>query len=431
MDYNQDRLSGLPDELIYQILSGIDNKYVVQTCLLSSRWKLLWTSMSCLSFSTLHFASLHKFARFVTHVLARRNHQIKASYVKLTFQGAASPVFMNIISKYAFSHNVQEITVSSLLSNHHEFLNNLFNTPLTKKRHFSSRFFAPCHTPKTPWDFLALTTLHLTLSQIKLCDRKKSVDIFSKCVNLKNITLKTFDIEATEVFNIITPQLSDLTLIDGTCSDVINVIAPQLEQLTIIDCSVKNLNVSPGLSSLCYKGCHPTWLSKHRFYSLNKVTINLSICCLNMPYKKEDALETVKTLQALHCARYLKLNTDILECISSFPDLLLHVPSSFSNLISLTIDSDKRRDAYKVKMSTEVRNFFLGNSPSATLLKEPPTKLMIEKEVREDNVTALVASIDDHLLKMKASFKPEDISSRRQIIDKLAKELLRTLWQNC
>lgn len=40
----------------------------------------------------------------------------------------------------------------------------------------------------------ALTTLHL--SEIIMHDRNtgKSVNFFSKCVNLKNITLKTFDI---------------------------------------------------------------------------------------------------------------------------------------------------------------------------------------------------------------------------------------------
>ncbi|KAI3728231.1 hypothetical protein L6452_16864 [Arctium lappa] len=367
---NEDRLSSLPDELIHQILSCIDSKFAVQTCLLSSRWKLLWTSMPCLNFASHHFVSLHKFAKFVTHVLSHRNHQIEVTSVKLDFHGAASQFFVRKIANYVFSHNVQELTVVILPKEHHEFPPCLFNSQSLKHFTLSSYFFAPCVTPKTPWDFPALTSLHL--NEVALCEDNtyKSVDLFSKKLKF------------------------------------INLVAPQLENLTVIDCSIKNPIAPPGLSTLSYRGFPPPQLSKEGFHSLNKVTISLSIYSSNMPFKEKDARKTINLLQEVHSARFLTLNFDIVECISSFPDLISHRPSPFSNLICLDIDSDMRNDAYKVNMSTEARNFLLENSPNATFIMElpeaPPTKAMKQKEARAKRKAKLVADIERHMTELQA-----------------------------
>ncbi|XP_026439314.1 putative FBD-associated F-box protein At5g56440 [Papaver somniferum] len=47
---NEDRISNLPDDLIHEILSFIDMKYVVKTCVLSKRWRYIWTSLPKLRF---------------------------------------------------------------------------------------------------------------------------------------------------------------------------------------------------------------------------------------------------------------------------------------------------------------------------------------------------------------------------------------------
>ncbi|CAH1447732.1 unnamed protein product [Lactuca virosa] len=350
-------------------------KFVVQTCLLSSRWKLLWTTMPYLNFSNYHFGSLlRKFSKFVTHVLSHRNNQVDVSLVKLRFEDAVSQVIVKRIANYAFSHNVQELTIESFSPYQsyypRKYPSCLFISRSLKHFTFSSPF-SPCVTPKTPWDFPALTTLHLL--HIKLCDAltQESLDLFSKCVNLKNLTLDIFTVEDVGVLDIITPRLSTLTLIYGRCSEFVNLVAPQLEKLKVINCSFKYLNAPPGLSLLYYRGhCPPAELCKDRFHSLNKVTICLY---LESPYKEEDARKSINMLQKLHSARYLTLNADIIECISSFPDLLLHHSSPFSNLICLKIDSGVRKDVCQVNMSTEARNFFLDNSPNATIIMELTT----------------------------------------------------------
>ncbi|GJY02953.1 F-box domain, cyclin-like protein [Tanacetum coccineum] len=399
---NQDRLSALPDELIHQILSCFDTKFAVQTSMLSSRWKLIWKSVPCLDFASREFNTLHKFSKFVTHVLSHRNHQVEVVSVKLRFFGAASQVFVRKIASYAFSHNVQELTVTSWPKRNHEFPPCLFSSQTLKQLSLCFDTHAPRVTPKTPWNFPALTNLHLF--EAKLCDDySEYVDLFSKCVNLKNLVIERSEIWA-KVFDIITPRLSKLMLVHIRHSGVINVIAPQVENLTVISCSINNIKAPLRLSYLCYQGYHPKWF-KNCFHSLNEVSVSLPIYVKNQPYKETAARETISMLQELRSARCLTFNMDIVECISSFPDLLSHLPSPFSNLISLNIISYMRDDAYKVKLPTEARNFLLEDSPSATFIMDlpepPPTKAMKAKAVREKNAK-LVTEIEFHMKELQA-----------------------------
>ncbi|XP_071693602.1 putative F-box/FBD/LRR-repeat protein At4g03220 [Rutidosis leptorrhynchoides] len=383
------RLSSLPDELIHQILSHFDTKFVVQTCLLlSPRWKLIWRSMPCLKFSSGDFKALPTFVEFVKHVLSHRDH-------KVDFTGAT----------------VQELTVDSSPEAHHEIPPCLFNSQTLEHLTFRTSFM-PCLTPKTPWDFPALTTLYL--DNISLCDdERESIDLFSKCVNLQNLTLERITVKA-KVFDIITPRLSDLRLrlINDVDSNAIKVIAPQLQNLTIIDCSIKDLNIPSGFSSFYYKGYDPPQWFKVCFHSVNKVTVSLSIYCPNQPYLQEDARGIVNMFQELRSAKFLTLNLDIVECISSFPDLLSGQPSPFSNLICLKVDCGTK-DTCKVILSSEARKFFLENSPTATfIVKEQPTEAMKEKEVKEQ----IKADIEDLMKGLQASLEQDNLITEKKVV---------------
>ncbi|XP_071695681.1 F-box/FBD/LRR-repeat protein At5g22660-like [Rutidosis leptorrhynchoides] len=421
-ELDEDRLSSLPLDLIHQILSCFDTKFVVQTCLLlSPRWKPIWTSVPCLNFSSTEFKSLQKLAQFVTNVLSHRNHHVEVTCVKLNFHGAASQVFVREIATYAFSHNVQELIVDSNPKTCHELPPCLFSSKTLKHLTFTTCTLEHCLTPKTPWDFPALTTLYL--DDISLCDDyRESLDLFSKCVNLQNLTLDFFEVNA-KVFNIITPRLSYLRFSNNTKSIVFNVIAPQLENLIICNCYIKDLNIPSGISSFCYDGCSsPRWI-KDRFHYVNKVAVSLSIYRPKKPYKQEYARGIINMLQQLRSAKFLTLNLDIVECISSFPELLSGQPSSFSNLIRLNIDSGSR-DTCKLKMSTEARNFFLENSPNATFimklvivvnLQELPTEAMKEKELKAN----MVSDIEDVMKGLQLSLEQENILiERNEAMDK-------------
>ncbi|XP_026449154.1 F-box/LRR-repeat protein At3g59200-like isoform X2 [Papaver somniferum] len=78
IDNGIDRISNLPEALIHHILSFLDMRCVVQTCVFSKRWRYVWPSVSNLVFRGDAFGKpgvkqLKRFKKFVTNVLMRRN----------------------------------------------------------------------------------------------------------------------------------------------------------------------------------------------------------------------------------------------------------------------------------------------------------------------------------------------------------------------
>ncbi|GKD32139.1 hypothetical protein Tco_1242917 [Tanacetum coccineum] len=78
------------------------------------------------------------------------------------------------------------------------------------------------------------TFQHLKLKDVQFHDcEDKSANLFSKCVNLKELTLHGFKMPPLETFTICDPQPSSLTIINAYYfPKVLNVVAPQLKNLT-------------------------------------------------------------------------------------------------------------------------------------------------------------------------------------------------------
>ncbi|PWA71193.1 F-box domain, Leucine-rich repeat domain, L domain-like protein [Artemisia annua] len=236
-DAEGDRLSILPDDLIHKILSFVGIKHAVQTSALSSRCRFIWTSMPSLDFSTEKFSKLPNFSKFVTHVLTHRDNQIDVSSVKLKFRGKVTQAFVKRILKYAFSHNVQQLTFSCLLENSIEFPLSLFSSQSLKHLTLIGCTKGHSITPRSAWDLPTLTTLHLEHVTLYNDNADTGVDLLVKCTNLKSLTLNKCSIMGSDDLNICHEQLSTLTIRNGNWnSKVVNVVAPQLKYLTIIKC---------------------------------------------------------------------------------------------------------------------------------------------------------------------------------------------------
>nr|XP_043639840.1 F-box/LRR-repeat protein At3g26922-like [Erigeron canadensis] len=330
---NADRISSLPDELILEILSCMDAKLAVQTSLLSTRWKLLWTSIPCLNFFSRSFDSSLKVGNFVSNFLSRRNHQVDVSSVKLDFEVGSQEILAQIVN-YAVSRNVQKLLV--IVNNKRLLFQDASLCPFSSKSLKKVTFSIPCRTPTTTWDFPALTTMHL--ESVEFFDNP--VDLFSKCVNLKNLTLEKFAV-FVQVFVISIPQLSNLRLNNGKNSIIVNVVAPQLENLTIRNCSIEKLNAPQGLTSLCYEDYHPPQLPRDCFNSLNKASVNFHFSRITKPYKEIDARETINMLQELHSAKCLTLNLDIVELLNVYGGLLADVTTYLDAAIKMDDASAK------------------------------------------------------------------------------------------
>ncbi|KAF7842718.1 reverse transcriptase [Senna tora] len=86
----EDRISMLPDEVLHLILSYLKTKLSVQTCVLSKRWRYLWTGISTFHFEDSSFLDDSSFLKFLNHVVLHRDHfktirQFKISYSNMDY----------------------------------------------------------------------------------------------------------------------------------------------------------------------------------------------------------------------------------------------------------------------------------------------------------------------------------------------------------
>lgn len=95
----QDRISGLPDELLWHMLSFLETKYAVRTCILSTRWKNIWASVPTMDFDQTSFHDPKKFWAFIDYVLLFRcSSNIKKFRLCLRGNGVAQSRFDALIN---------------------------------------------------------------------------------------------------------------------------------------------------------------------------------------------------------------------------------------------------------------------------------------------------------------------------------------------
>ncbi|KAJ0931403.1 putative leucine-rich repeat domain superfamily [Helianthus annuus] len=315
--------------------------------------------MPYLNFSRDDFYRLPKFSEFVTRVLSGRDNQTEVSSVKLSnFHGKDSDVIVEQIMKYAFSHNIQQLNVACLPQKNVEFppfrfsSRSLKHLSLTKENFLSYQRIYSCSyvfKATSTWELPVLTTLYL--DGVTLCcdeNTDKCIDFFSKCANLKNLTLKSCYTKGFKGLSICLPLLSNLTLEDGCGSvNVFNIVAPQLKNLNIRSVFTQDhqyLISAPDLAFLLYEGLVNLSLSTHGFLSLEKADI-----CVSYP-------------------------DDAHQLLSSSVELMCHQPSPFVNLKSLKIHPVTEFSHNSGKMSAEVKSYLLDSSTGATLM-------MVSREV--------------------------------------------------
>ncbi|GKE29301.1 F-box domain containing protein [Tanacetum coccineum] len=305
MDYKQvekrmndeiDRLSNLPDDLIHKILSFVGIKCAIELSALSSRWRYIWTSMPYLDFSK----------------------WFQSSSILIEF----GPGSIRQIMIYASSHNVQQLDIVYLLADD----SIKFPLPLIRSQSLKHLSFK-----KEPYswnsknsersvlgltstlELPALTTPYLHDTTL-FCDGNTDIisdahiGLFSKCANLKNLTLKSCKVIGLNRLNFCHPLLSNLTVEDVQGSfNVVDVDVPQLKNLTIDSGrkKYKYLISAPGLVSLLYKGHHCLDLSTDGIHLLEKA----DLCVTG----NASARKIVCLFQHLQSVKFLTLNLEMDE----------------------------------------------------------------------------------------------------------------------
>jgi hypothetical protein len=106
-----DRLSDLPETIILHILSFLNAKHAVETCVLSTRWKDLWKRIPKLILCSNDYRTYKIFTKFVSKVLSLHDSSIALQAVDFKRQknGFRELNILKQIVNYAISHNVQRL----------------------------------------------------------------------------------------------------------------------------------------------------------------------------------------------------------------------------------------------------------------------------------------------------------------------------------
>ncbi|XP_071724443.1 uncharacterized protein [Rutidosis leptorrhynchoides] len=211
---------------------------------------------------------------------------------------------------------------------------------------------------KSSLDLPSLTTLHLENVILNHENPGEYGGIFSKCLNLKNLTLSNCNINDHTPF-ISYPEFSKLTPEKGLYSFA-NVVVPHLKNLTVVDCRGPIKIYAPELSSLMYQVPYYDTFFANGLSCLEKV--DFYMC----PFEEDDA-PIMKILEQFHTVKYLTLGLEVVELLDLYVDMLSNLPSPFANLTSLKIYPWKKEGKKKLMVHRQVKNFLLGASSNATV----------------------------------------------------------------
>jgi hypothetical protein len=225
-----DFISKLPDPILHHILGLLKTKKAVQTCVLSKRWKHLWTSLPSLDFSYIDFDDFdddsdddcERFVNFVNALLLRRK-PLDLDVFHLSCYELPNSAQRDWI-RYAINHNVRVL-------------------------HLSPSKFIPWST----YTCTSLKKLYLYCPHRDLASSVRSVNL----PNLKKLSIYYADLNSNYVKNFLSgcPKLKFLRVDACNFTDCI-ISHEYLKYLVLVKCQIKEeLFVSaPNLLVFSYEG---------------------------------------------------------------------------------------------------------------------------------------------------------------------------------
>jgi hypothetical protein len=268
---NNDKLSDLPDCVLLHILSFLNTKYAIQTCVLSKRWKNLWKRLPSLKIGYSHFKDLRCFEYFVHGFLGRRDRSTALQV--LDFMGTESHIerFVNstLLRPYLIlCHTLTSLQISVASPQRTLFPNSLI--------------------------FPALTSLSLRSFDFRV-GGDGNVEPFSAFKRLKNLILRDCNVHGDRNLCI-----SSATLIN----------------LAIDYCNLELY--TPNLCTFVYKGI-PTVQqlcgSKTNLSSVKHVNIDVNIDVISLSESAKTSLILYNWLVELPNIESLTINPTILQVL--------------------------------------------------------------------------------------------------------------------
>ncbi|GLT40820.1 hypothetical protein SLA2020_149250 [Shorea laevis] len=346
-----DRLSDLPDCLLHHILSFMDSKYAVQTCILSKRWVSVWTHLPVLKLDSKFFNRVGNFRSFISQVL---DHCETSNILTLSIcspkKNLASSLVDKIIS-FAVSHSVQELDLS--LKYPIGDLQNVFRCQ--SLRFLKLDLFCVLPLPNS----ISLASLKtLILCKVTLKSENHCFDLFSSCLDLQNLVLDCVFLTISDIFNISAPALVSLTIskiIVNVAKDAKIMYYPPIKDRKVVI-------TAPRLTSFSFTWYRPVSLSMDNSPLLENVNLSMSRGDLLDTQEEGCFMFLIDMLRQLGNARSLTVSLGLVKFLSVHSRLLEEQPFPFSKLESLKVVKGRQ---IRKKIPPNVLNFLVQGTPMA------------------------------------------------------------------
>ncbi|CAN1754582.1 Putative F-box/FBD/LRR-repeat protein At1g78840 [Linum perenne] len=351
-----DRLSNLPDCILHQILSFMDTKSSIQTCILSRRWRSLWKYVPVLTFNQSSFRSNRGFEQYVDKVLSLRSDCSSISKVTIDYHNKEKHLFARVM-KYAAFHGVQDLFVhSSSMRSLDVVVSVCYSYQSLKVLELNYIYFDK--NAVGLWSCLQLLE-SLTLIGCRFVFRDAAYDAFNSFPRLETLKLDRCSAIANEidasVLKVTAPKLLNLEItVPGFYS--FEIVAPKLQSFTLeIDpyCNIIVPDVSesnlPSLDRANIK-----LLNWHDFMDTSSSSDN--------DYTRRMMIDRCTSLfKILHNVRVLDLQVEAFELLVEVCNLANREASPFERIKSLSLKhSEKSLDI----VPDQVISYFLGESPN-------------------------------------------------------------------
>ncbi|KAK4268311.1 hypothetical protein QN277_024986 [Acacia crassicarpa] len=179
----EDRIGGLPDSLLFHILSFLQTKDVVATCMLSKRWRHLWRLPSKLHFDDRSFPSVEFFVQFIDAALRLvRLNSVQMFVLKcerFSVLEVEVNVWVNALTNYKLTYLKLHFRRQLILLPSSFFIYNTVS--VLKLTGFVLVNLSPVDLP-------SLKALHL--KNVKFSNSKCIARLLSYCLHLEELVLK-------------------------------------------------------------------------------------------------------------------------------------------------------------------------------------------------------------------------------------------------
>ncbi|CAH1414465.1 unnamed protein product [Lactuca virosa] len=348
----EDRITDLPDAVLHHIFRLLPIKSIVQTSILSKRWRTLWYTFPDLDFTTIipsgsaltKFVYWNNLGNVITQVLSLRD---KLSDVRiLRFYACMSFSGLHALIRSAIRLHVQELDIRVATNDTFNFPRSIITSDCLRVLKVKSYpgFRLPPSRIMTA-GFQKLRTL--SLSFVYLDNQSSLLDLFTDCAF---------------------PQLTKLHL--DSCLNLkhLRVGCHLLEELVLENCSsLQGLEIaSHKLETLKVSSCFDAFNINNTWLQIDSQRLN-TIVWVNNPITSKSCIQNIVCLHEVTIGFLLNqenLDVDKLQNVSTFLSGLSHTES-------LTLES-------------RFVEIMLKNKPLATIFFHPFMKLKsLELQTRD------------------------------------------------